>query len=323
MTRRIEIIHDGDHGTDDMICSIALLGYPDRFRIIGLAACHGNTGVDQVAVNILRTLEFSSAPDIPVYVGSPVPLEIPPQFGDNAFGKDGLGGVELPATSRSVAGMRAVDWYCDALKAPKEQITVVVTGPCTNLALALTRAPEIANGIRELVVMGGCLDPLQPGGRTGNITEHAEFNFFMCPDSASLLLTSGLNVRLTLFPLDVTHQLVFTPERQNRVRELFTADLAGPLIQLMRTAEGLDKPKFRVTGAFIHDAHCALYLLQPELYEFTRETVDVVTDPEDEKQGQLFRTDRGKNVKIARALKDPDAAFHILLDAIQRGLATH
>ncbi len=315
MTQKTAIIHDGDHGSDDFIATLLLAARSEPFDLLGVTTGFGNTSLDNAARNAGHALDLAGRTDIPVLKGSAAPLLMPAKLGDDAFDFNGLGGVSFGFPGRPPGGPDAVRWMAETLSAAPSPVTIAATGLMTNTARLLRDHPDVARKIGRIVAMGGCIGPLGPHRRAGNITPYAEFNFFMDPDAADLVLNSG--VLVVLLPMDATHQTVFTPERQAMLRRRLPAFPASELVTMMRAAEKYDCPKFGLTGAALHDQNVPLYLLAPHLYRGRAVTVRVDTDAASERHGQLHVTDPSKGpVHMIDSIPDTDAVFSLMLDRL-------
>jgi purine nucleosidase len=300
MTHPLPLILDGDPGTDDLLTWMWALAVPDRVKVLGICTVHGNVGLSRTTENALALLDHLDAPAIPVHAGEKAPLgRGEPPAGDGAFAESGLGALVLPPATRKPASHDAVGWMADTLRShPPRSLTICATGPLTNLARLLERAPDAFARIGHLAVMGGSCDLLPPNhGRRGNITEWAEFNFYMDPLAAQQVLNSGIPI--TLMPLDLTHQLVSTPDRLARARAL---PRYGEEVALMLDAAAhLDRPKFGADGAFQHDMTVLAHLLHPELFEGEQSQVTVAT--------------HGAGAGACLRVPDPAGAVHVVLRA--------
>ena len=190
----MRIVHDGDHGIDDAIATLFLLGRPD-VELVAIGTVQGNTYAEQAASNALQLLEVAGRTGIPVAVGARRPLAQPANVTGRAHGRDGLGGRAVPHTDGLAAGSAAEQLVRLAREAPGE-LTLLATGPLTNVALALMIEPELPRLLRRVVVMGGTVE------RPGTITAVAETNVAMDPEAAALVHGAGFD--LTLVPLDTT-----------------------------------------------------------------------------------------------------------------------
>ena len=247
------IIIDTDPGIDDAVAILLALASPE-FEILDIVAVAGNVPLATTAQNARSILELAGRPELPVYAGCPRPLGGKPLLAERSHGSSGLGDLVLPAPAQMPRAEHGVFYLIDRLRraAPKS-ITLCALGPLTNIAMALVAAPEIAAGVRELVLMGGATRG------EGNVTAVAEFNIHADPHAASLVFDSGLPI--TMVPLDVTQTVRSTDERIAPIRALGTrsgaaaAELLGP-----RRALGQGPMA-------MHDPCVIAYLLMPELFQ--------------------------------------------------------
>jgi purine nucleosidase len=152
-----------------------------------------------------------------------------------------------------------VDFIVETLRAaPAGEITIASLSPLTNLALALQKAPDIAPRIREIVMMAGAYF------EGGNITPSAEFNVYVDPEAADIVLRSG--VPITMLPLDVTHKMLSTPDRLNRIEAL--GNRCGLAVaQMLRYSERFDLQKYGWPGAPLHGPCVPAFMIEPSLFE--------------------------------------------------------
>ncbi len=191
-----KVILDCDPGIDDA-CAIAFAcGHPG-LDLRGVTTVAGNVGLPQTTANALSVLEFVGFPDVPVAAGSPVPLLRPALDALRVHGESGLGHARLPPPGARPLDAGATDLIIDAIGASPGGITLVATGPLTNIALAVRRQPSLASQVAEFVIMGGS------AGR-GNVTAAAEFNIAADPEAAAIVFGAGW--RVTMVGLDATLQ---------------------------------------------------------------------------------------------------------------------
>ena len=173
-------------------------------------------------------------------------------------GQTGLDGPDLPEPTGGVEQGHAVDYLVDTLRAAADgSVTLCVIGPMTNVGMALVKEPAIASKIAEFVIMGGSFHA------GGNITPTAEFNVFVDPHAAHLVLTSG--VPMTIMPLDVTHQAQATPARVEAFRALGSP--VGEAVSAMLDFAGrYDVAKYGFEGYPLHDPTTIAYLLEPDIF---------------------------------------------------------
>ena len=218
-----KIILDVDTGSDDAVAIMTALGC-DELDVVGICCVWGNLDVEDTTENTLR-LVSALGKDTPVYKGAPTAiakyLERAVKEGLKPVIKDGkevrihykrLEGLEAE-TDKRAEEKDAVSFYIDCLKNTKDKITVITVEPMTNLGLALSAVPSIAENIEELIIMGGT-------DRLGNVSECAEANIWHDPEAAQIALNSGVPV--TFVSLDATHSASLTLEDAKKLRELGT-----------------------------------------------------------------------------------------------------
>jgi purine nucleosidase len=178
---------DTDTASDDAVALIMALRAPD-VRVVAITTVAGNVPVEQSTRNALYTVELCGA-DVPVYSGADKPLLRPYQNATWFHGRDGLGDHNYPAPRGSAARSHAVDAIIDAIEG-NPGIVIVTLAPLTNLALALAKKPSIAAGVTRCVVMGGapCCE--------GNVTPAAEYNIWVDPEAARVVMRSSLPIEL-------------------------------------------------------------------------------------------------------------------------------
>lgn len=314
----LPVIHDGDHGGDDFITTLLALQRSDKIDLLGVTTCHGNVPIDTATRNACLALDLFNRTAVEVFEGAGVPWKISSQRGDNAFGPNGLGSVNLGNPKKTPHSTNAHAYLSNAIRTSNKKINLLATGPLTNLAELFSSDPSLLVNIESLAIMGGCLNPLGPNMRQGNITKYAEFNFFMDPEAADFVL--GLEIPKALFPLDVTHQLVFSKTRKQMARSVLKTEVGEKLIGVMAAAENIDDSKFDLGGAVFHDELPLLFLLESDLFHGNWLKLAVNTDSNSEFQGQLIRC-QSENIDrtpvfLVDQLIDPDRAFKMILDSV-------
>ena len=263
------IIIDTDPGQDDAIAILAALAAPE-LEVLGITAVAGNVPLELTARNARILVELAGRADVPVFAGCDRPLRRDLVTAEHVHGKTGIDGADLPEPTTALQPQHAVDWMTETLLAAGErEITVCPVGPMTNVATVLENTPEAASRIREIVCMGGGFF----GG--GNTTPTAEFNVFVDPEAAQIVLHSGAPV--AMLPLDVTHKALMTDAWIDQVRALGTrtgAAAAG----MLDFYERFDVDKYGTTGGPLHDPNTIAYLLRPDLYRGRYCNVEVETD---------------------------------------------
>jgi purine nucleosidase len=268
MTRRIII--DTDPGQDDAVAILLALGSPEAVTVEAIIACAGNVPLVLTATNARKICELAGRPDIPVFAGCPGPMAARPLVtAEHVHGSTGLNGPDLPEPSMPLQAQHGVDFLVDKLRAePAGAITLCALGPLTNIAMALIKAPDIAPRIREIVLMGGGYF------EGGNITPTAEFNFYVDPHAADIVFRSG--VPIVMKPLDVTHRVLTTPDRLERLRAIGTR-AATAVVSMLSFSERFDIDKYESEGAPLHDPCVTAYLIRPELFSGRHINVEIET----------------------------------------------
>jgi purine nucleosidase len=262
------IIIDTDPGTDDAVAILLALAAPE-LEVLGLVAVAGNLPLRLTERNARAILELAGQPEIPVHAGCPRFMSPGHITAEHAHGDGGLGQLELPPPQAALRREHGVDFLIETLRrAAPRSITVCALGPLTNIATALVKAPEIAGQMAELVVMGGASHAL------GNTTPAAEFNMHADPFAAALVFDSGAPI--TMIPLDLTHQVLSTPERIGRVRALGNRCGEAAAV-LMSPPQPTKRGQVKRPTYALHDPCVIAYLLAPELFEGVEANVAVET----------------------------------------------
>lgn len=253
-----KIIIDTDPGQDDAVAILLALASPE-LEVMAVVAVAGNVPLHHTQANARKVVELANRADVPVFAGSVRPMVRPLVTAEHVHGKTGLDGATLPEPSVKLQDQHGVDFLVEALRTSSPgEVTLCTLGPLTDVALALVKAPEIAGRVREIVMMGGAYFEV------GNITPAAEFNVFVDPEAADVVMKSGIPV--TMIPLDVTHQVMNTASRVERLKQLGN-HCGVTLAALLTFSEGFDRGKYGWAGAPLHDPNVIAYLLKPELYE--------------------------------------------------------
>ena len=310
MTRKIII--DTDPGQDDALAILLALASPE-LDVLGITAVAGNVPLDLTKTNARKICELAGRPDVKVFAGADRPLMRALVTAENVHGKTGLDGPDLPEPAMPLQEQHAVDFIIETLLTQESgTVTLCPLGPLTNIAQALIRAPQIATRIREIVLMGGGFF------EGGNITPTAEFNIYVDPQAAHIVLTSG--VPIVMLPLDVTHKALTSTRRIERFRAMGTRSGAASA-ELLEFFERFDEEKYGSDGGPLHDPNVIAYLLKPDLYKGRHCNV-VVETASDLTLGMTVVdwwgvTDRPKNAFYIRDVND-EGFFDLLIERIAR-----
>jgi purine nucleosidase len=260
-----DVILDTDPGHDDAIALFLAAGH-DAVDLQAVTAVAGNHTVENTARNARRLLTLLDRPDVPVAKGCAAPLTRELTIADYVHGETGIDGPDLPPPEVELDGRHAVDLLVDTVR-ESDGVTLVPVGPLTNVAMALKKAPDIVEGIDEIVLMGGAI-------AEGNVTPSAEFNIYVDPEAAEIVFDA--DVPTTMVGLDVTHEARVSGEYirtlddlDNRVAEV-TAGLLDFASQYYEEVHGWSSYP-------IHDAVAVGQVIDDAVVTTERMTVDVET----------------------------------------------
>ncbi len=299
MKRRIII--DTDPGKDDAAAILLALANPE-LEILALTPVHGNVPLGKTERNARALLAMAGRTDIPVHPGCLRPMVRAPIHAAHVHGDTGLGALALPEPIVPAQADHAVAYLMRTLRTePPGTITICILGPATNLAVALVQAPDIADRIAEIVMMGGVID----GG--GNVTASAEFNVYADPEAARIVFESG--AAMTLVPLDLTHQIRLTPPVMDRLREVPTV-CAQAVVRLFESDRAPP----------MHDPCVIAHLLRPDLFQGDR--LHVAVEISGTLTSGMTVADRRPGAPAANATVlrsgDADAFAALLIDGLKR-----
>lgn len=268
MTDARRIILDCDPGHDDAVAIMLALGSP-VIDLVGITTVGGNQTLPKVTRNAAAVLTVCGRTDIAVYPGAARPLLRPVHVAESIHGDSGLDGVVLPEPPDGVVRDEgAVPFIIDTvMRNPPQSLTLVATGPLTNIALAVRTEPRIVDRVREVVLMGG-------GYHVGNATAVAEFNIWVDPEAAAIVFDEPWPV--TMVGLDLTHQALCTPAVEAQVRAVgtptasFMLDLMAFFRAAYQDAQGFVDPP-------VHDPCAVAYLIAPSVVQTRRAPVRIET----------------------------------------------
>jgi len=255
------VILDLDTGTDDAL-ALAFAVRSSQLDIVAVTTVAGNVGVADTTENTLRVLSYLGAGHVPVHRGLSRPLVRRHQDAGYFHGERGLGGLKLPPSSATAVSPSAPQLLVDRIMAAPGQITLIATGPLTNLASAIALEPGLPAALGNLVVMGGALSG-------GNVTPFAEYNIFVDPEAAAQVIAA---CRLTMVGLDVTRQTAITRPMRDLLAPL---DTETARLVYGVTAEALERGVWDVFH--LHDPLAVGVAIDPTLCTVRTGTVTVET----------------------------------------------
>lgn len=248
-----KIVLDCDPGHDDAI-AILLAGNDPRIKLLGITVVAGNQTLDRTATNALQVCQYLEL-DVPVYAGCDHPMVRDKLTAGDIHGTTGLDGPDFAPLVRKLEPKHAVNYLIEALMASDGDITLVPTGPLTNIAMAMRLEPKIVPKIRRIVLMGGSFS-------YGNVSPAAEFNILADADAAHVVFSSGRPI--TMIGLDVTRKVLCVPEVVDRMAKI--ENRAGRLfVDLMRFFNKTQKEVFGWEGGPLHDPVTVASILDPKL----------------------------------------------------------
>jgi len=307
-TRPIQIVLDCDPGHDDAIALLLAVQSP-RIDLKAVTTTFGNCSVEDATRNALRILSLAGATTVPVAKGASGSLAGASELGNYVHGASGLDGPELPEPAFTAADLSAVELIEQVLATASDPVTLVATGPITNVATVLQRGAVDRSKISEIIFMGGSVD-------RGNHTPTAEFNTYADPEALAVVLESGLPIRMV--GLNLTHQALATPAVVARMQAMnhqvgrVAAEWMGFFGSSYRAIWEFDAPP-------VHDPCTVAALIRPDIIKWRRCFVAVETAGEWTRGTTVVdlhdRYHRPANVEVAMTL-DVDAYWDLVLDAI-------
>ena len=265
MSNKIKIIMDCDPGVDDALALAYAAANSDSFELLAVTSVSGNQSIEKVTRNALDLTEFYGLP-VPVAQGMEAPLIRDAVFAGEVHGATGLGSCVLPKAKKHLQPENAVVFLHKVISAlpDGEQVTLVPTGPLTNIALLLKVFPEVKSKISQIVFMGGA-------AMGGNTTPAAEFNIYVDPEAAKIVFKSG--VPLVMCGLDATHPSHITDDQ---ISQLLASEDPVPHACGEMAVFSLNQPYNKGKNAVsIHDAVPFIYLLHPEIFTAKKAHLDV------------------------------------------------
>lgn len=272
------IIFDTDFAfppQDDAMTLFFVLNCPE-VEILGITTVAGNKSLNVANADVLKVLEVTNRTEIPVYPGAAAPLVNEGTDWDRKRHGGWYANDPAPAPpggfakAKALEARSAVDFLVETVRKAPGQVTILALGPLTNIALAMRMDRDFARHVKQLVIMGGALASLPGGG--GNHTPNAEFNFYVDPEAARIVLRSGMPIVLS--PLNISRQARFTKAWYDAI---VSADT--PITRLVRDHVGPGFAKWPDRTPLMYDQVAAAYLVDPTLMKTVEWYVDVDANP--------------------------------------------
>lgn len=304
----LPVILDGDPGLDDAVAWLLALASPE-LKVLGVTAVHGNVGLPLTLRNTGVVLALAGS-EVPYFAGADRPLVRESITAAAVHGASGLPAEHLPEALHGPQFEHAVDFIIRKVRELPDKVTLIPTGPLTNLALAFRLAPDLPEKIKSVVWMGGSTT-------YGNRTPAAEFNALADPHAAKIVFESG--VPLKMVGLNVTMQCIASPARIAALHEL--GNRAGSVsAELLTFYAEIYRERYGLSGGALHDPLAIAAVIQPELLEWQDMRVDI-----DIQEGlnfgrtvcDVYGSAQNANASVAVGVNDTDF-FALLLDRLGR-----
>jgi len=291
-----KVVWDMDPGIDDALALILALKSPE-IRVAGITTVAGNAPVETASTNARRVLEYLNADSIPVAMGAAKPLDRPLEDALSYHGSDGLGNCSLPPPKLPLQPLEAWDFLVQSVLDAPGEVTLLATGPLTNVAYAFELQPKLPELLNRLVLMGGAYG-LTPYGK-GNCTPFAEFNIWQDPEAAHLVFNSGADIFAV--GLDVTMDPAACLNNQHleqiKARHTPAARLVAQLVEYEVEYHGCCR---------MHDPLALAVLLDDSLLDFTLAKVGVVKGNDwDRGVTRILPSDSLQLIHVASAVDGP------------------
>ena len=306
------IIIDCDPGQDDAVALFLAMSSPEAFDILGITTVAGNVPLALTERNARMMCDIAGRKDLRVFAGCARPMVREPITAEYIHGSTGIDGIDVFEPETPLQKQHAVDFIIETLLRYKVTVTLIPTGPLTNIATAIEREPKILERIEEIVIMGGAMR------EGGNRTPSAEFNIMVDPHAADIVLNCGRPI--TLLGLDVTHKVLSTRERVAKIAALKNP-VAEATAGMLSFFHRYDTKKYGSQGTPLHDPCTVAYLLQPDLFKAKLCNVSVETGSEltigHTAVDFWHVTDRPRNVNWAFDV-DADGFYDLLTERVAR-----
>lgn len=308
-----QVILDCDPGQDDAICLLLAMASPEELDILGVTTVAGNVPLALTERNARQIRDIAGRSDVPVYAGCAKPMVRELITAEKVHGKTGIDGIDIVEPQQALEDKHAVDFIIDTLiSADRESVTLVPMGPLTNIGTAIDKEPSILDKVEQIVLMGGAMR------EGGNQSPSAEFNILVDPHAADIVFRCGRP--LTVMGLDVTHQVLATPERRDRIRAIDN-EAARATAGMLDFFNRHDTVKYGSMGAPLHDPCTVAYLLKPELFEGKLCNISIETESELTMGNTAVDfwhvTDRPKNATWIHSV-DADGFYDLLIERLSR-----
>lgn len=265
-----KIIIDCDPGQDDAVALFLALSSPDELEILGITTVAGNVPLKLTERNARIICDIADSKKTQVFAGCSRPMLVNLMTAENVHGKTGIDGIDIFKPMTLLKELHAVDFIVETLKdAETDSITLVPTGPLTNIALAIIKDPSILNSIKQIVLMGGAMR------EAGNLSASAEFNMRVDPHAAKVVFECGLPI--IVMSLDVTHKVLTSRERVREIESIGNS-VSTATANMLKFFARYDSEKYGIDGAPLHDPCTIAWLLNQDLFSGKECNVRIETE---------------------------------------------
>lgn len=283
-----KIIIDTDTATDDAVAIMMALKN-DYFNIKAITTVAGNVDLNQATSNALYTCELCEK-YIPVYKGESHPLKRKLETSKFFHGKDGLGDTGPYIPSKKAESENAITEIISLINKHPNEIEIIAIGPLTNIAKVFTYEPSVIKKIKSLYIMGGI------GEGKGNITEHAEFNFWVDPDAADIVLNSEINIKMIAW--DTTQIYGYLDKKNFEDLEKINTPLSRFAINIQKKGLEYYKIKYNEHKIDLADPLAMAVMINDEDTNYKRCNIKIILDGE-ERGKDLINFNKNGNIKLA------------------------
>ena len=265
-----KIIIDCDPGQDDAVALFLALSSPDELEILGITTVAGNVPLKLTERNARIICDIADSKKTQVFAGCSRPMLVNLMTAENVHGKTGIDGIDIFKPMTLLKELHAVDFIVETLKdAETDSITLVPTGPLTNIALAIIKDPSILNSIKQIVLMGGAMR------EAGNLSASAEFNMRVDPHAAKVVFECGIPI--IVMSLDVTHKVLTSRERVREIESIGNS-VSTATANMLKFFARYDSEKYGIDGAPLHDPCTIAWLLNQDLFSGKECNVRIETE---------------------------------------------
>lgn len=305
--KSIPVIIDSDPGHDDAIAIILALA-SEKLDVKGITVVAGNQTLEKTVQNTLKVLEYLGR-DISVAAGAAKPIKGDLTVAANVHGESGLDGVDLPKPQKKVEKENAVEFIEKVVTSSEDKVSIIATGPLTNVATFLLCNPELKSKLKRICLMGGA-------AISGNRTPVAEFNIWQDPEAAHIVFNSGLPI--TMCGLDVTHKALLFEEDLAKIKNINNR-ISKLVIGFLNFYSKFYR-KRGFAGIPIHDAVAVAWMLNSDIFDYAKYNVIIDLDGEHTRgctvTDLIDVTNNQKNVDVVLDI-DRERFIEMLISAIK------